>query len=178
VISAEAEIPYADFVIESWIANDPASGGRSDAAIQTIRPAGEPLDEPTPVLASVELLNELLRAIVDVLDVRDVFPRIACAQLRAGVDPCPTVATTARNGTPGRLPFPPYRGIAAYCDHPVRFGVVESINTTIKAVLRRARGMRDEQMLLLKLKWTTAHPIRSARDLARFLSPQGMYSNQ
>ena len=28
-------------------------------------------------MASVELLNELLRAIVDVLDVRDVFPRIA-----------------------------------------------------------------------------------------------------
>jgi hypothetical protein len=26
------------------------------------------------------------------------------------------------------------KGIAAYCDHPVRFGVVESINTTIKAV--------------------------------------------
>jgi transposase len=23
-------------------------------------------------------------------------------------------------------------GIAAYCDHPIRFGVVESINTTIK----------------------------------------------
>jgi transposase len=69
-------------------------------------------------------------------------------------------------------------GIAAYCDHQVRFRVVESINTTIKAVLRRARGMRDEQMLVLKLKWATAHPIRSARDLARFLSPQGLYSNQ
>src|SRR5882672_6009972 len=69
-------------------------------------------------------------------------------------------------------------GIAAYCDHPVRFGVVESLNTTIKAVLRRARGMRDDAMLLLKLKWATAHPIRSARDLARFLSSQGLYSNQ
>ena len=65
-------------------------------------------------------------------------------------------------------------GIAAYCDHPVRFGVVESLNTTIKAV----RGMRDDAMLLLKLKWATAHPIRSARDLARFLSPQGLYSNR
>jgi transposase len=69
-------------------------------------------------------------------------------------------------------------GIAAYCDHQVRFGVVESINTTIKAVLRRARGMRDERMLLLKLKWATAHPIRSARDLARFLTAQGVYSNR
>lgn len=69
-------------------------------------------------------------------------------------------------------------GIAAYCDHQVRFGVVESINTTIKAVLRRARGMRDEAMLLLKLKWATAHPIRSARDVARFLSVQPLYSNR
>jgi hypothetical protein len=32
--------------------------------------------------------------------------------------------------------------------------------------------MRDEQMQLLKLKWATAHPIRSARDLARFLGAQ------
>jgi transposase len=69
-------------------------------------------------------------------------------------------------------------GIAAYCDHLVRFGVVESINTTIKAVLRRARGMRDEEMLLLKLKWATAHPIRSARDLMRFLTAQPLYSNR
>ena len=86
MISPEVEIPYAHFVIESWIAN--ASGGRSDAAITTIRPAGEPLEEPTTVRASVEPLNELLRAIVDVLDVRDVFPRIAqTAQLLQRVAP-------------------------------------------------------------------------------------------
>jgi len=57
----------------------------------------------------------------------------------------------------------------------VHFGVVESINTTIKAVLRRARAMRDEKMLLLKLKWATAHPIRSVRDLMRFLTAQPLY---
>jgi transposase len=51
----------------------------------------------------------------------------------------------------GDFLFRHIEGIAAYCDHPVRFGVVESIDTTIKAVLRRARGMRDERMLLLKL---------------------------
>jgi transposase len=78
----------------------------------------------------------------------------------------------------GEFLFRHIEGIAAYCDHPVRFGVVESLNTTIKAVLRRARGMRDDAMLLLKLKWATAHPIRSARDLARFLSSQGLYSNR
>ena len=71
-----------------------------------------------------------------------------------------------------------YDGIAAYCDHPVRFGVVESLNTTIKAVLRRARGMRDDAMLVLKLKWATARPIRSARDVARFLHPETVHSNR
>jgi transposase len=66
-------------------------------------------------------------------------------------------------------------GIAAYCDHPVRFGVVEALNTTIKAVIRRARGMRDEQMLVLKLKWATARPIRTIRDLRRFLYPESVH---
>ena len=78
----------------------------------------------------------------------------------------------------GEFPARHLEGIAAYCFHPVRFGVVESINTTIKAVLRRARGMRDEELLLLKLRWATAHPIRSSRDLARFMSLQLLYSNR
>jgi transposase len=30
----------------------------------------------------------------------------------------------------GEFLFRHVEGIAAYCDHPVRFGVVESINTT------------------------------------------------
>lgn len=69
-------------------------------------------------------------------------------------------------------------GIAAYCFHPVRFGVVESLNTTIKAVLRRARGMRNDTILLLKLKWATARPIRSSRDLARFMQFPVLHSNR
>jgi hypothetical protein len=35
--------------------------------------------------------------------------------------------------------------------------------------------MRDETMLLLKLKWATARPIRSSRDLVRFLHPQMLH---
>jgi hypothetical protein len=62
--------------------------------------------------------------------------------------------------------------------YPVRFGVVESIDTTIKAVLRRARGTRVEGMLVLKLKWATARPLRSAGDVARFLHAEGVHSNQ
>jgi len=69
-------------------------------------------------------------------------------------------------------------GIAAYCDHAVRFGVVESVNATIKGVIRRARGMRDESFLLLKLKWATARPIRSARDYARFLGAESLHSSR
>ena len=76
----------------------------------------------------------------------------------------------------GDFLFRHIEGIAAYCDHQVRFGVVESINTTIKAVLRRARGMKDDTMLLLKLKWATARPIRSARDVVRFLHPEAVHS--
>jgi len=68
-------------------------------------------------------------------------------------------------------------GIIAYCRHRVRFGVVEGLNATIKAILRRARGMRDKQLLLLKLRWTTANPIRTSADLKRFLS-QDVHSNR
>jgi transposase len=68
-----------------------------------------------------------------------------------------------------------FDGIAAYCDHHVRFGVVESLNTTIKGVLRPARGVRDDAMLLLKLKWATARPIRSSRDLARVMQPEALH---
>ena len=46
-------------------------------------------------------------------------------------------------------------GIAAYHDHPVRFGIVESLNTTIKRCPPPGRGMSDELMLLLKLKRAT-----------------------
>ena len=64
-------------------------------------------------------------------------------------------------------------GIAAYCEDPVRFGVVESLNATIKAVLRSARGMRDDAMLLLKLEWATAHPIRAALRSGSLSQPPG-----
>lgn len=69
-------------------------------------------------------------------------------------------------------------GIAAYCDHRVRFGVVESINATIKGVIRRARGMRDEGFLLLKLKWATARPIHNSRDYLRFVTGEMLHSKR
>jgi hypothetical protein len=67
---------------------------------------------------------------------------------KAGIPNTTSIRGPALADEPPHLPGSPII-IATYCDHPVRFGVVESINTTIKAVLRRARGMRDERMLLL-----------------------------
>ena len=61
MISPEAEIPYADFVIEAWIASGPASGGGSATAIPTIRPgvnlfASPRLGAPEDIAAMVASL--------------------------------------------------------------------------------------------------------------------------
>ena len=42
------------------------------------------------------------------------------------------------------------QGILNYCEHKVPLGVVEAINGNIKALLRRGRGYRDMNYLLLK----------------------------
>ncbi len=47
-------------------------------------------------------------------------------------------------------------GILAYCHEKVPFGKVEAINGNIRAVLRRGRGYRDHQYLLLKVQKATA----------------------
>ena len=41
-------------------------------------------------------------------------------------------------------------GLLNYCRTKVPFGVVEAINSNIKALLRRGRGYRDLPYLLLK----------------------------
>jgi hypothetical protein len=53
-------------------------------------------------------------------------------RLSARVDQAASLATHARNGTTRDFLFKHIEGLAAYCDHRVRFGVLESINTTIK----------------------------------------------
>ncbi len=47
-------------------------------------------------------------------------------------------------------------GILAYCHEKVPFGVVEAINGNNRAVLRRGRGYRDHEYLLLKVQRFTA----------------------
>jgi transposase len=54
-------------------------------------------------------------------------------------------------------------GILAYCHEKVPFGKVEAINGNIRAVLRRGRGYRDHEYLLLKVQKATAERRQSLR---------------
>jgi len=50
-------------------------------------------------------------------------------------------------------------GILNHCRTPVRFGVVEAINSNIKALLRRGRGYTNLRYLLLKAQRQAATKI-------------------
>ena len=56
-------------------------------------------------------------------------------------------------------------GILAYCHVKIPFGKVEAINGNIRAMLRRGRGYRDHEYLLLKVQKATAER-RSVRRAA------------
>jgi len=47
-------------------------------------------------------------------------------------------------------------GILAYCKHKVPFGVVEAINGNLRSLIRRGRGYRDHEYLILKAQRSTA----------------------
>ena len=53
-------------------------------------------------------------------------------------------------------------GILNYCHEKVPFGKVEAINGNIRAMLRRGRGYRDQEYLLLKVQRATATRRRQA----------------
>lgn len=53
-------------------------------------------------------------------------------------------------------------GILAYCHHKVPFGVVEAINGNLRAIIRRGRGYKDHEYLILKAQKSTAQ-LRLAR---------------
>jgi transposase len=46
-------------------------------------------------------------------------------------------------------------GILDYCRHKVPFGVVEAINGNLRALIRRGRGYRDHEYLILKAQKST-----------------------
>jgi transposase len=62
----------------------------------------------------------------------------------------------------GRLLTRHLEGILNYCHEKVPFGVVEAINGNLRAMLRRGRGYRDHEYLLLKVQRATATRRRKA----------------
>ena len=62
----------------------------------------------------------------------------------------------------GRLLTRHLEGVLNYCHEKVPFGVVEAINGNIRAMLRRGRGYRDHEYLLLKVQRATATRHRRA----------------
>ena len=47
-------------------------------------------------------------------------------------------------------------GILNYCRHKVPFGTIEAINGNIRSMIRRGRGYRDHEYLILKVQKSTA----------------------
>lgn len=60
--------------------------------------------------------------------------------------------------------------ILALGEHRPPTGRIEALNNNWETLVRRARGYRDYQYLLLKLRFMTANPIRSVSGTRRFLA--------
>ncbi len=60
--------------------------------------------------------------------------------------------------------------ILALGEHRPAAGRVEALNTNGESLVRRGRGYRDHQYILLKLRFMTANPIRKEHDIKRFLA--------
>jgi transposase len=60
-------------------------------------------------------------------------------------------------------------GILALGEHRPRVGRVEALNNNWETLVRRGRGYRDHDYLLLKLRFATANPIRNEDGIRRFL---------
>lgn len=60
--------------------------------------------------------------------------------------------------------------ILALAEHHPATGRIEALNNNWETLVRRGRGYRDLDYLLLKLRFMTVNPIRDRHDMARFLA--------
>jgi transposase len=63
-----------------------------------------------------------------------------------------------------------YNEILALAEHRPPVGRIEALNNNWETLVRRARGYRDHDYLLRKLRFMTANPIRSDDGLKRFVA--------
>jgi len=61
-------------------------------------------------------------------------------------------------------------GILALGEHRPPAGRIEALNNNWESLVRRARGYRDHQYLLLKLRFMVVNPIRTEDGTKRFLA--------
>ena len=60
--------------------------------------------------------------------------------------------------------------IVALGEYHPRTGRIEALNNNWETLVRRARGYRDYEYLLRKLRFMTANPIRNEDGIRRFLA--------
>jgi hypothetical protein len=60
--------------------------------------------------------------------------------------------------------------ILALAEHRPATGRIEALNNNWETLVRRARGYRDHQYLLRKLRFMVANPIRTNDGLKRFIA--------
>lgn len=60
--------------------------------------------------------------------------------------------------------------IVALAEHHPPTGRIEALNNNWETLVRRGRGYRNHQYLLLKLRFVTANPVRSSDGIKRFLA--------
>jgi transposase len=63
-----------------------------------------------------------------------------------------------------------YHEIVALAEHRPAVGRIEALNNNWETLVRRARGYRDHDYLLRKLRFMTANPIRTHEGLKRFIA--------
>ncbi len=63
-----------------------------------------------------------------------------------------------------------YNEIVALAEHRPAVGRIEALNNNWETLVRRARGYRNHDYLLRKLRFMTANPIRSNDGLKRFIA--------
>ncbi len=61
-------------------------------------------------------------------------------------------------------------GIFALGAHRPPTGRIEALNNNWEALVRRARGYRNHQYLLAKLRFITANPVANDKGIRRFLA--------
>lgn len=116
---------------------------------------------------------KLARAYQVVEQLRRVLRSPTAAEMRRGLEHV-LYRTKKRTNPPMRGLHDSLRRhmdpILALAEHRPPVGRIEALNTNWETLVRRARGYRNHDYLLLKLRFLTTNPVRDAGGGAQFLA--------